>query len=176
MSLEALSKAYQGENLAGSYFTAPLRTYNSWIQTQILAANDTCEWIAWKICYVVSAIFAYTILGLLAIVGIAINICLIPPENGYSLWAKWNSVPEATEKFCNHMRADLLLFYKGKIEGFTCSNSKDSSRYYTRSGSMAPKKTAFKASTIEQKIGVHIELNMNPDFFFNCRELSMWSF
>ena len=41
---------------------------------------------------------------------------------------------------------------------------------------MAPKKTAFKASTIEVKIGVHIELNMNPDFFFNCRELSMWSF
>ena len=31
---------------------------------------------------------------------------------------------------------------------------------YTRSGSMAPKKTAFKASTIEVKIGVNIALNM----------------
>ena len=36
---------------------------------------------------------------------------------------------------------------------------------------MAPKKTTFKASIIEEKIGVNIEFNINPDFFFDLREL-----
>ncbi len=36
---------------------------------------------------------------------------------------------------------------------------------YTRSGSMAPKKTTFKASIIEEKIGVNIELILTPIFY-----------
>jgi hypothetical protein len=41
---------------------------------------------------------------------------------------------------------------------------------------MAPKKTTFKAFEIEQKIGVNIEFNINPDFLFDLKELSMPSF
>ena len=41
---------------------------------------------------------------------------------------------------------------------------------------MAPKRTTFKAFEIEQKIGVNIEFNINPDFLFDLKELSMESF
>jgi hypothetical protein len=41
---------------------------------------------------------------------------------------------------------------------------------------MAPKKATFKAFEIEQKIGVNIEFNINPDFLFDLKELSMPSF
>ena len=81
MVMGTISKAYQAENLIGSYCTAPLRAYNTWFQNKIQTSESTCERIAWTISYVVSGIFAYLTLGVLALVGIAVNLCLIPPEN-----------------------------------------------------------------------------------------------
>lgn len=105
--MDAIAQAFQEKSLTGSYCTAPLRAYNSWFQHKIQTSQDACERTAWKVCYVVSAIFAYLTLGVLAVVGIAINLCLIPPENGYSIWARLNGIPGATEKFCEKLREEL---------------------------------------------------------------------
>lgn len=108
MMMEAISKAYQEENLIGSYCTAPLRAYNTCFQNKIQASESACKRTAWKICYVVSGVFAYLTLGILALVGIAINLCLIPPENGYSVWARLNGIPGDTEKFYKKIHEGLL--------------------------------------------------------------------
>ena len=127
----AISKAYQAENLIGSYCTAPLRAYNTWFQNKIQASENACERTAWTICHIVSGIFAYLTLGILAVVGISINLCLISPENGYSLWARLNGVPGATEKFCEKIRGELSLACRVRAEGFSVSVSSSSDRQYT---------------------------------------------
>lgn len=76
MGIDSISKAYKAENLIGSYCTYPLRTYNVWFQNKIQANENTCERTAWKISYVVTGIFAHLTLGILALVGIAINLTL----------------------------------------------------------------------------------------------------
>jgi hypothetical protein len=131
MVIETISKAYQAENLIGSYCTAPLRAYNTYFQNKIQASESACERIAWTIFYVVSGIFTYLTLGVLALVGIAINLCLIPPENGYSLWARLNGVPGSTEKFCEKIRSELSLACRIRGNGFSGSASLSSDRLYT---------------------------------------------
>ena len=131
MVMGTISKAYQAENLIGSYCTAPLRAYNTWFQNKIQASESACERTAWTISYVVSGIFAYLTLGVLALVGIAINLCLIPSENRYSLWARLNGVPGAAEKFCEKIRSELSLACRIRAEGFSGSASSSSARPYT---------------------------------------------
>ncbi len=131
MVMETISKAYHADNLVGSYCTAPLRAYNTWFQNKIQASESACERTAWTISYVVSGIFAYLTLGVLALVGIAINLCLIAPENGYSLWARLNGVPGATEKFCEKIRSELSLACRIRAEGCSLSASSSSDRPYT---------------------------------------------
>lgn len=128
--LDAIVKAYQAENLTGSYCTAPLRAYNNWFQNKIQASNGACERTAWKVGYVVSAIFACLTLGVLAILGIAINLCLIPPENGYSLWARLNGIPGVTEKFCEKLRRELSLACRIRAESVRGSASSSSDKCY----------------------------------------------
>jgi hypothetical protein len=127
--MDAITKAYQAENLTGSYCTAPLRAYNNWFQNKIQTNNGACERTAWKVCYVVSAIFAYLTLGVLAVVGIAINLCLIPPENGYSVWARLNGIPGATEKFCEELRWELSFACRTRAEVVSGSASSSDDRY-----------------------------------------------
>lgn len=128
--IDAISKAYRAENLPGSCLTLPLRSYNEWFQTNIQTSRNSCERTAWKACYVATALFAYLTLGILAIVGIAINACLIPPENGYSFWATLNGTPAATEKFCKKLRSDLLLACLGESSS-SGSVSSSSNRLYS---------------------------------------------
>ena len=40
--MNTIQKAYQAENLTGSYLTAPLRTYNNWFQNKIDANTSQC--------------------------------------------------------------------------------------------------------------------------------------
>lgn len=131
MITRAISKAYQAENLVGSYCTAPLRAYNVWFQNKIQTSENGYERTAWKISHVVSGIFAYLTLGLLALVGIAINLCLIPPENGYSLWARLTGVPEATEDFCKKIRSEISISCKIKTDGSVVLANSSSARFYT---------------------------------------------
>lgn len=127
-----ISQAYQAENLIGSCCTAPLRGYNTWFQNKIEASESGCEYTAWKICHVVSGIFAYLTLGILALVGIAINLCFIPPEDGYSLWARLEGVPGATEEFCEKIRRELSLVCRLNAESnLSGSVSSSTSRQYT---------------------------------------------
>lgn len=131
MVIGNIAKAYKAENLIGSYCTAPLLAYDSWFQNKIQVSTSTCERIAWTIFYVVSGIFAYLTLGVLALVGVAINLCLIPPENGYSLWARLNGVPGATEEFCKKIRCELSSECKIRADGISGSTSSSSDRQYT---------------------------------------------
>lgn len=128
--MNAIKKSYQAENLTGSYCTAPLRSYNNWFQNKIQASDGARERTAWKIGYAVSAIFAYLTLGVLAVVGIAINLCLIPPKNGYSLWARLNGIPGVTEWFCEKLHRDLssTVDSAGSVINFASSPG---GRHYT---------------------------------------------
>jgi hypothetical protein len=107
MNLDTLKQAYQTEYFIGSYCTAPLRQYNSWFQGKIDASEDNLHKTLWKVAYVVGTIFAGLPLGFLALVGIAVNLFFIPPEDGYSLWARLNGTSQATERFCSKMRSEL---------------------------------------------------------------------
>ena len=129
--IKTISKAYLAENLMGSYCTAPLRTYNAWFQGKIQASTSTYERTAWMISHVVSGIFAYVTLGALALVGIAINLCFISTKNRYSLWARWNKVPETTDKFCTQVTHVLESVCTKQMEsGEFISTSSDNDYTY----------------------------------------------
>lgn len=129
--LSHLENAYQAEQLTGSYLTAPLRTYNRHFHSKIQSSSNAYERTAWKICHVVSSLFAYLTLGLLAVVGIAINLCLIPPQNGYSLWARLNGVPAAAEEFYKELYRDLSYLCELGAESVNGSANSSSDRWYT---------------------------------------------
>lgn len=135
--MENIAKAYYAEGYIGSYCTAPLRGFNQWFEEKCTSSEGLCG-LAWKVCYVVSGFFAGPFLGLLALVGIAINLCLIPPENGYSWWARLNGVPNATEECCQDIRKDLLFACKigpGMNQG-TSNTSAQRWNWYNRGQSI----------------------------------------
>lgn len=131
MLIAAISKAYRAENLIGSRCTLPLRAYNTWFQNKIQTSKSACERTAWMVSYIVSGIFAYLTLGILALAGIGINLCLIPSENGHSLWARLNGVPKTSEEFCEKIRRDLSLACWIRADSHSGFASSSSDRSYT---------------------------------------------
>ncbi len=131
MTQETFSKAYSAKNLMGSYFTAPLRAYNEWFQIKINNSASACEHAAWTICHIASGIFAYLTLGLVAFVGISINVCFISLQNEYSLWARLSGVPQATNELREKIRRELESACNGRGNSETMSASTSGNRWYT---------------------------------------------
>ena len=108
MLMQAIARAYYAENFPGSSLTAPLRCYEAWFHKKMDGCKSGYRDILSKIYYVVVSIFAYLTLGLPALVGLAMNFCLIPPETGYSLWARWEGLPKKTEEMIEMITSRLL--------------------------------------------------------------------
>ena len=79
-----IQAAYQAEKLLGSYLTAPLKSYEkNWVPyftEKMQQTDECCSGLVWKVCFVVSKIFATVVLGSLAVVGIAINAAFIQSD------------------------------------------------------------------------------------------------
>ncbi len=117
--LEKIHQAYRADHLSGSCLTAPLRAYNNRDLFQIADRNGWQK-IALQVASFITAIFAYPIFGMIALLGISINLCssslsnnasivAYRPEEGYSFMAQLNGVPEETEKFCEGLTKWLEL-------------------------------------------------------------------
>lgn len=126
--MEIVSRAYQAEHLLGSYFTAPLRSYNNFFQEKI-EQDEGYEPTMWKILYYVTVLFVYMTLGLLALIGVSYNLCHLPPEGGYSPWARLDGIESHVEKFCQDIAGSIHIHSLG-ISGSSSRSGWSTNRIY----------------------------------------------
>lgn len=121
--MESITRAYRAEGFFGSYFTAPLKAYECWFQNKIEVSPNSYQKTAWKICHVVTGIFAYLTLGALALLGIMFNLIMSP--------AKELSRKQKVDQFCSNMEIQLSLFFNSTIVCLGKEGNISLSRGYT---------------------------------------------
>lgn len=131
MTLDGLHKAYQAENIAGSYFTAPLRAYHGWFAEKLQSKLGYWESVALKVAYFISGIIASITLGAFALIGTAINYFILFPRRRYSLWAHINRVPHATDTFLKSLKQNMISLCSGAAAGTFRTSITSSDRGYS---------------------------------------------
>ncbi len=79
-----------------------------------------------------------------------------------------NKMTELEQSFSGSVPKRFFCRFEGALNRFALGKI-ESEPVYTASGSILPTKTEFKAPSNQKKIGVNIEFNINPDFFFDFR-------
>ena len=190
MVLERIYQAYQAENVIGSYFTAPLRAYNDWFTEKLRSSFSFWEHLAWRVAYFISGIFASMTLGVVALIGIALNCCLMPCKKGYSLWAHFIKVPHATDQFLKDLETRMKGFpYCVSCYNMISKTSSDRAYSYNKeqkftfklenlfvsatSSEMKLKAVELHFQTIQDKIrGLSQSYNWFPEIAFCKKEIN----
>ena len=75
--IQSIKDLYNAQDLNGEFLTEPLKKYHHFFVKKI-EKSEGCKKVAWIIANVVSGIFAYSILGVLAGVGLLVKLFGIP--------------------------------------------------------------------------------------------------